>query len=161
MHLFVFVLLVSSSKNDTRYFSYADVIATLPWPHPSAVYTVISNNQTAKHDIFVTCTSLTFTQWEVPSAVMHGQKRTELLYVRVRRNVWSSWPSSAAPHGVGLDRIGLAIAAASLSMRCFRRRCAKFQCKSDMSKEAISVDFQNESVNRLRLPGEAWVPERS
>jgi len=34
MHLFVFILLVSSSKNDKSEFSYADVIAKFPWPHP-------------------------------------------------------------------------------------------------------------------------------
>jgi len=34
MQLFVFISLVSSSKNDNSDFSYADVIAKLPWPHP-------------------------------------------------------------------------------------------------------------------------------
>jgi len=84
-----------------------------------------------------------------------GQKWTELLYVRICRNAWNSWPSSAAPHGVELNRIDLVIAAPSLSRKCFRRRCATLQCKSDgRSKETISADCQNECVIRLRLPGE-------
>lgn len=167
MNPFVFILLVSDSKNDKSDFSYADVIDTFPWPHPlnRAPNGLLHHQQQSNGKTQGLCHLY---EPNVPSlgglfcSNVCGQKWTELLYVSVCRNAWGSWPSSVAPHGVGLNRIALAIAATSLSRMCFKQRCATLQCKSDgRSKETISADCQNARVIRLRVPGEVWVPARS